>query len=124
MLKRIGVCLTNHSSGTASGRHGPDGRPELGAVHPLWSLANHSCDPNVTWEWDGNIEFRTREHLVDYKGRDPELRPGLRKGDEVLSHYCDIRLPVKERREWAAGALGGECMCSRCIWEDTHENGQ
>ncbi|KAF2651792.1 hypothetical protein K491DRAFT_82697 [Lophiostoma macrostomum CBS 122681] len=110
--------------GTASGRHGPDGRPELGAVHPLWSIANHSCDPNVTWEWEGNMEFRTREHLVDWAGRNPDRRPGLRKGDEVLSHYCDVRLPVKERREWAIGALGGECMCSRCLWEDAQEHNQ
>ena len=75
----------------------------------------------MAWEWNGDIKFWTREHLVEWKVRDPERRPGLRKGDEVLSHYCDVRLPVKERREWAVGALGGLCMCPRCVWEEAHE---
>jgi hypothetical protein len=108
--------------GTASAQQALDGRPEIGAVHPEWCLANHSCDPNVAWEWKGSIKFWTRETLVDWEGRDPSVRPGIRKGEEVLSHYCDIKLPVQERREWAVGALGGNCMCRRCVWEETHEN--
>ncbi|KAH3948830.1 hypothetical protein HBI70_235650 [Parastagonospora nodorum] len=104
--------------GTASARQGLDGRPETGAVHPMWCLANHSCDPNVAWAWDGSMRLWTRENLVEWKGRDPSTQPGIKKGEEVFSHYCDVRLPVKERREWAAGALGGACVCPRCIWED------
>ncbi|KAL5407475.1 hypothetical protein PMIN03_007123 [Paraphaeosphaeria minitans] len=104
--------------GTASGRQGLDGRPEICAVHPMWCLANHSCDPNVTWEWNGTIRFWAREQLVNYERQVPR-QPGLKKGDEVFSHYCDIRLPVQERREWASGALGGLCVCPRCVWEDT-----
>lgn len=104
--------------GTASARQGLDGRPETGAVHPMWCLANHSCDPNVAWAWDGSMRLWTREKLVVWEGRDPSAQPGIKKGEEVFSHYCDVRLPVKERREWAAGALGGDCVCSRCIWED------
>ena len=63
------------------------------------------------------MRFWTREKLVDWKGRDPSVKPGLKKGDEVLGHYCDVSLPVKERREWASGALGGMCVCHRCVWE-------
>lgn len=107
--------------GTASAQQGLDGRPEIGAVHPMWCLANHSCDPNVKWEWQGSMRFWAREHLVDWQGRDPSKQPGLKKGEEVFSHYCDISLPVKERREWAVGALGGECMCQRCITEAAQE---
>lgn len=103
--------------GTASARQGLDGRPEIGAVHPMWCLANHSCDPNVAWEWQGSMRFWTRNQLVDWKGRDPTKTPGLKKGEEVLGHYCDITLPVKERREWAVGALGGLCICARCVSE-------
>lgn len=106
--------------GTASAQQGPDGRPEIGAVHPLWCLANHSCDPNVRWEWRGCMRFWTRETLVNWPGRPQEKAPGIKKGEEVFGHYCDIRLPVKERREWALGALGGECMCPRCVWEAAH----
>jgi hypothetical protein len=104
--------------GTASARQGLDGRPEIGAVHPMWCLANHSCDPNVAWKWEGSMRFWTRENLVEWKGRDPSTKPGIKKGEEIFSHYCDIGLPVKERREWAVGALGGDCVCPRCVWEE------
>jgi hypothetical protein len=96
--------------GTASARvNHRDGRPEVAAVHPLWCLANHDCDPNVQWEWGGRIKFWAREKRVM-----PGLEPGIKKGDEILNHYCDIDLPVEERREWAKGSLGGWCMCGRC----------
>lgn len=104
--------------GTASARQGLDRRPEISAVHPMWCLANHSCDPNIAWDWQGAMRLWAREELVDWKGRNPDTGAGLRKGEEVRSHYCDIRLPVKERREWAVGALGGDCMCLRCVWEE------
>lgn len=108
--------------GTASARISPrDGRPEVAAVHPLWCLANHSCDPNVEWEWAGEIQFKARTERVswnryDYDGtteaveRGPR-KGGIKKGEEILSHYVDVDLPVKERREWGLGALGGLCMC-------------
>ncbi|PGH23264.1 hypothetical protein AJ80_02680 [Polytolypa hystricis UAMH7299] len=126
--------------GTASGRLSTwDGGPEVCAVHPLWCLANHSCDPNVRWEWGGEITFtaRTEEELVKWhsggggrggggeagavdnnsKGRKASGNVGIRKGEEILNHYCDLDLVVKERREWAMGALGGACLCERCVWE-------
>ena len=44
--------LSSKFRGTASSRIAlRDFRPETCAVHPLWCLANHSCDPNVKWEW-------------------------------------------------------------------------
>ncbi|CAN9312917.1 unnamed protein product [Alternaria alternata] len=110
--------------GTASARQGLDGRPEISAVHPMWCLANHSCDPNVAWEWRGSMRFWTREELVDWKGRDPSIGPSLKKDEEVFGHYCDVRLSVKDRREWASGALGGDCMCARCVWEEAEERKQ
>jgi hypothetical protein len=110
--------------GTASAQQGLDGRPEISAVHPMWCLANHSCDPNVAWEWKGSMRFWAREALVEWQGRDANKGPGLKKDEEVFGHYCDVRLPVKERREWAVGALGGDCMCPRCVWEDAVEQKQ
>jgi len=99
--------------GTASARvNQRNGRPEVAAVHPLWCLANHDCDPNVRWEWGGRIKFWAREKRIL-----PGLEPGIKKGHEILNHYCDIDLPVKERQEWAKGSLGGWCMCGRCRWE-------
>jgi SET domain/MYND finger len=112
--------------GTASARQAPDGRPEAGAVHPLWCLANHSCDPNVRWDWTGGrMRFWVREKRIVWRGKEEEeeetesneRKAGIEKGEEVLGHYCDVDLGVKDRREWAEGALGGICTCERCLWE-------
>ncbi|KAH9868427.1 hypothetical protein J1614_007499 [Plenodomus biglobosus] len=107
--------------GTASARQGLDGKPDISAVHPMWCLANHSCDPNVAWDWQGTMRFWTRDRRIDWAGRNSNQGPGLKAGEEVFGHYCDVRLPVKERREWAVGALGGDCMCVRCVWEEKEE---
>ncbi|KAL1999707.1 hypothetical protein VTN02DRAFT_4138 [Thermoascus thermophilus] len=117
--------------GTASGRLSTwDGGPEVCAVHPLWCLANHSCDPNVRWEWGGEITFvaRSEAERAVWKGKEggdahgESRRGGIRKGEEILNHYCDIGLDVQERREWARGALGGMCLCERCVWEASLED--
>lgn len=96
--------------GTASARKSTrDGRPDVAAVHPFWCLANHDCNPNVTWEWGGRMRLWARERRVvnDEPG-------GIKADDEILNHYCDTSLPVQQRREWARGSLGGSCMCKRC----------
>ena len=105
---------------TASARQSVDGRPEVGAVHLLYCLANHSCNPNVRWDWNGRMRFwvRTGKEMVRWAGKDGKSAPGIKRNEQVWSHYCDVDLPVKERREWAAGALGGECRCERCVWEE------
>lgn len=109
--------------GTASARKSTrDGRPDVAAVHPLWCLANHDCDPNVTWEWGGRMALWARKEGVKlHEGEEEgiedekEKRPGaISAGQEILSHYCDVDLPVQLRREWASGSLGGSCMCQRC----------
>jgi len=122
--------------GTASARlSGLGGRPvrgpEVSAVHPMWCLANHHCDPNVTWDWAASIKFKVLDSKVEWAPREGvtegeysvpvKKEPGIKKGEEVLNHYCDIRLPVKERREWLTGALGGKCMCGRCVFENDDE---
>jgi hypothetical protein len=115
--------------GTASARlSGTGGRairgPEVSAVHPMWCLANHSCEPNVTWDWGGEVKFSTRDVPIRSRRSDGEERIstlGVKKGEEILNHYCDIDLPVRERREWASGALGGDCQCARCVWETASE---
>jgi len=105
--------------GTASARQGATGLPEVGAVHPMWCLANHSCDPNVAWEWNGGMKFWVREERIKWDSKDDIKQPGIKAGEEIVSHYCDVTLPVKERREWAEGALGGLCCCERCSWESS-----
>ncbi|KAF2095536.1 hypothetical protein NA57DRAFT_67915 [Rhizodiscina lignyota] len=108
--------------GTASARQGHDGRPDVSAVHPLWSLANHSCDPHGTWEWEGKMKFWVKPERAQWLGKPvgDKRQAGVQKGKEVMNHYCDVDLDVRERREWAAGALGGVCKCERCLWEEQH----
>ncbi|KJZ78926.1 hypothetical protein HIM_01699 [Hirsutella minnesotensis 3608] len=99
--------------GTASARKNPrDGRPDVAAVHPYWCLANHDCDPNVTWDWGGRMVLTARKERI--VGNRPG---GIKRGEEILNHYCDVSLPVQKRREWARGSLGGWCMCQRCRFE-------
>lgn len=102
--------------GTASGRVNKyNGHPEVAAVHPLWCLANHDCDPNVQWEWGGRMKLWCREKRVG------GIEGGIKKGEEILNHYCDVELKVRDRREWAKGSLGGYCMCGRCLRETAEE---
>ncbi|KAL9103540.1 MAG: hypothetical protein Q9163_001418 [Psora crenata] len=108
-------------------------RPDVAAVHPLWCMANHSCAPNARWEWGAEDSMERQKGAMGLVARggqdivqwgDKCREGGIKKGEEVLNHYCDIALDVKERREWAAGALGGICQCERCIWEETEETGK
>ena len=99
------------------------GIPEVAGVHWLWSLANHSCAPNVRWEWErGKMGFVAREVDEVVKWGDDKAngvwKGGIRAGEEVLNHYCDVEMPVNQRREWAVGPLGGICVCRRCCWEE------
>ncbi len=107
--------------GVASARQSTwDGKPEVAAVHPLWCLANHSCAPNVEWGWGRERVLRVRERPVMWgsQGHIPEVGwKGIKAGEQILSHYCDVDLPVAERREYMRGSLGGECRCERCVWE-------
>ena len=128
--------------GVASARQSTwDGRPEVAAVHPMWCLANHSCNPNVQWVWgeaspDSSEASGSSEIVYAVRDRPVWTRPGtgqavgkedqeewrgIAAGEEVLNHYCDVRLPVQERREWASGALGGHCKCERCAWESSRD---
>lgn len=121
---------------TASARlSARDGKPEVCAVHPMWCLANHSCAPNVRWEWGADIRFEARgdadvrawSSVPCSSSSSSSARPwgkGIRKGEEVLNHYCDVELPVEQRREWAVGALGGMCVCERCVWEQGEGEGE
>jgi len=96
-----------------------DGLSEVSVVHPLWCLANHSCDPNVQWECEGYIKFIAREKKVAWGGRSEEdCQGGIKGGDQIFNHYCDINLGFRERRDWARTALGGSCQCDRCKWEE------
>ena len=105
------------------------GLPEVAGVHWLWCLSNHSCAPNVRWAWEKGgmgLVARGADDAVRW-GRDRDRdgegtwEGGIAKGEEVLTHYCDVELGVRQRREWAVGPLGGVCVCERCVCEEGEE---
>ena len=79
---------------------------------------------------DSEIVFKVRDKVVwkrpvsGQHGEGEDEWHGVKAGEEILNHYCDVRLPVGERREWASGALGGHCMCERCVWESQQTEGE
>jgi hypothetical protein len=77
---KYSVCEVQRHCFRETDKH--DGRPEVCAVHPIWSLANHSCDPNVIWEWGGKITFTAREERIDWDGK------GKRKGGIMKGRKC------------------------------------
>ncbi|KAI9853433.1 MAG: hypothetical protein M1824_001264 [Vezdaea acicularis] len=110
--------------GTASAFLSPlSKKPETSAVHPMWCLANHDCAPNVAWDWrGGEIRFWVRKKEERIGGADKEGEwEGIKEGEEVKSHYCDVGMSVNDRREWALGSLGGVCRCDRCLREEREE---
>lgn len=105
------------------------GLPEVAGVHWLWCLSNHSCAPNVRWKWEKGgmgLVARGGEDAVRWGPHAKEdeegmWKGGIKDGEEVLMHYCDVEMGVQQRREWAVGPLGGVCVCERCVWEDGEE---
>lgn len=105
------------------------GMPEVAGVHWLWCLSNHSCAPNVRWAWEKGgmgLVARGADDAVRWgadgaKDAEGMWEGGIKEGGEVLTHYCDVELGVRQRREWAVGPLGGVCVCERCLWEEGEE---
>ena len=69
----------------------------------------------------GEEVVRWGEDKGEDKHGEGKWKGGILMGEEVLNHYCDVELDVKQRREWAVGALGGVCVCERCVWEEREE---
>ncbi|EXJ69587.1 uncharacterized protein A1O5_07623 [Cladophialophora psammophila CBS 110553] len=96
------------------------GKPEVAAVHPLWCLANHSCNPNATWKPSGVRNLTVvKERVWERPGSpSPTTWEGIRAGEEIWNHYTDVQeKDYRERRARLQAVLGGDCRCERCTYE-------
>ncbi|RPB23313.1 hypothetical protein L211DRAFT_868750 [Terfezia boudieri ATCC MYA-4762] len=100
----------------------------VSAIHPLYSLVNHDCDPNVYWQVNerGEMCFRALDKerkfwLEDGVGGKGGWEGGVEKGRQIRDSYVDPGLGVRERRKKIWGVLGGSCRCGRCEREEREE---
>lgn len=125
------ITLLNKFKGVASLTRHTDTRcyppieTVISAVHPLYSLVNHECDPNIYWEVSDEGHMCLRALSADLKswrntGGEGEVRwrgewdEGVRRGEQLIDSYVNPGLEVRERRKRIWGVLGGPCVCQRC----------
>jgi hypothetical protein len=85
--------------------------PVATALNPLFSLFNHSCEPNV--EWKTRKDHRTIDLRVS-GARD------VVAGEQLFVEYDGFMhdSALEERRERLAKWIDGDCACSRCTREE------
>lgn len=83
--------------------------PMAAGLNPLFSLFNHSCDPNVEW--------RTQK---DHRTVVMRVSKDVVEGEQLFVEYDGFVHddPVGERRQRLARWIDGPCMCSRCVLEE------
>lgn len=79
------------------------------SLNPLFSLFNHSCEPNV--EWATQKDHRT---VVMRVSKD------VVAGEQLFVEYDGFEhdKPVDQRRKRLTRWIDGPCMCSRCVREE------
>lgn len=95
--------------------------PTVVSLNPIFSLFNHSCEPNVEWE-----SMKDHRKVAMHVSRD------VAAGEQLFVEYDSYihDEPVDERRRRLTKWIDGSCMCTRCVREDkalqltTSANGQ
>ena len=92
------------------------GDPSADSLFPPFSLFNHSCDPNVEWNFPAG----------DHKTIVVKARRSIKLGEQMLVKYDQIMRdqPLAARRKRIYRWLDGPCMCTRCIREEEESKHQ
>ena len=85
------------------------GDPMVASLNPLFSLFNHSCEPNVDWS-------TSRDHRTI---RVKALR-SIRSGEQLFVAYDGFitAQPLQVRRKRMLRWLNDACQCTRCVREE------
>lgn len=77
------------------------------AIHPLFCMFNHDCDPSAIWRTP-----HPSSPVFVFANRD------IKEGEEITVSYIAY-LPSREedRREMLRAQIGTMCRCARCIRE-------
>lgn len=102
-----------------------------GSLMPLFSLFNHSCEPNVEWsrvmgkrdggeemdDWGDPIDAASWS--VDHETVTVTTAWDIRKGEQLFVEYDSFEHDhaVTDRRRRLRKWLSGDCMCTRCVKE-------
>lgn len=97
------------------------------SMSPLYSMHNHSCTPNLTWEFLSGEASRHGDIKGD--GRCSTLRMfanrDIERGEELtITYILPLDIDRAERNEKLLSWLGGECRCERCLKEKKAEEGR
>ncbi|EME49410.1 hypothetical protein DOTSEDRAFT_76727 [Dothistroma septosporum NZE10] len=84
--------------------------PNTAAVHHLFSLFNHSCEPNVSW-------FRRTE---DHRTMHMVTTQDVSRGEQLFISYDGFMedKPLEGRRKRFRRWINGPCQCTRCMREE------
>lgn len=82
--------------------------PVAAGLNPLFSLFNHSCEPNVEW--------RT---MKDHRTIEMRVSRNVSAGEQLFVEYDSYvhDHPLHERRKRLARWIDGLCLCNRCVRE-------
>ena len=83
--------------------------PTATCLNPLFSLFNHSCEPNVKWNTQS-----------DHRTIKMKASRYIKKGEQLFVEYDGFvsLQPLEDRRKRLRRWIDGPCQCTRCVREE------
>lgn len=122
-LRQFGIDIfTNHNYDTwvlftiqARAHNNSSGDPVSDSLSPLFSLFNHSCEPNVKWTTS-----------TDHRTIRVKAWRQIKQGEQLFVIYDGYMRnePLAARRKKLQRWLDGPCQCTRCTREEEQQQQQ